>query len=131
MNKIIGCIFMLVFALRAFALDYGIDQTLELKKDEVFIGAIQDTSAQAPSKKLALYWTLYENKGLVVTMRFNNFPHQFILYADYSRNTYNIAVSQESFAHNSHLSVVFKDFKDNKATLRLLASKNLSLETAQ
>ncbi|WP_104748801.1 hypothetical protein [Helicobacter cetorum] len=133
MSRVICCgLVLVVFALRVFGLDYGVDTTIKLKKDEVFVGTIQDTSDnQASLKKIILYWTLYENKGLVINMHFNGFPYQFVLYKNYSLDTYNIAVFQESFAHNSHLSLVFKDFKEDKAILRLLASKNLSLSSQQ
>ncbi|BAW40561.1 putative uncharacterized protein [Helicobacter pylori] len=120
MNELIryGLIFLLF--LKAFGLDYGIDKTLELKKDEVFKATIKDTSNEQ-TKEITLYWTLYANKGLVINMRFNHFPCQFILYTDHARNTYNLKVFEEKFSSNSTLSLVFKGFKEDKAALRLLA----------
>ncbi|MCQ2890455.1 hypothetical protein JT208_01060 [Helicobacter pylori] len=121
MNELIiryGLIFL--FFLKAFGLDYGIDKTLELKKDEIFKAIIKDTSDEQ-TKEITFYWTLYANKGLVINMRFNHFPYQFILYTDHARNTYNLKVFEEKFSSNSTLSLVFKDFKEDKATLRFLA----------
>ncbi|MCQ2690269.1 hypothetical protein JT071_06980 [Helicobacter pylori] len=120
MNELIryGLIF-LVF-LKAFGLDYGIDTPLELKKAEAFRAVIKDTSNEQ-TKEITLYWTLYANKGLVINMRFNHFPYQFILYTDHARNTYNLKVFEKNFSSNSVLSLVFKDFKEDKATLRFLA----------
>ncbi|GAA8020223.1 hypothetical protein HpMS7_02070 [Helicobacter pylori] len=120
MNELIRYGLIFLFFLKAFGLDYGIDKTLELKKDEVFKAVIKDTSNEQ-TKEITLYWTLYANKGLVINMRFNHFPYQFILYTDHARNTYNLKVFEEKFSSNSTLSLVFKGFKEDKATLRLLA----------
>lgn len=96
MNELIRYGLIFLFFLEAFGLDYGIDRTLELKKDEVFKAIIKDTSNEQ-TKEITLYWTLYANKGLVINMRFNHFPYQFILYTDHARNTYNLKVLKKNF----------------------------------
>ncbi|AFI06247.1 hypothetical protein [Helicobacter cetorum] len=130
MNRVIRYGLIFLFVLRAFGLDYGIDKTLELKKDEVFKAVVEDTSSHQ-AKEVMLYWTLYKNKGLVVIMHFNGFPHQFVLYTDYARNTYNLKVFEENFALESHLSLVFRDFKEDKAILRLLAPMPLAFSSKE
>ncbi|WP_053944922.1 hypothetical protein [Helicobacter ailurogastricus] len=110
-----------------------LDRTLTLKKDEVFSGELQLGKFKKP---LSLRWTLFKDHGLVVHLKLNRFPYQFILYKDFQRNTFRADIFKEgNTAHKEgtdihehpYFLVTFKDFdsKNSVATLKVKASQQL------
>lgn len=66
---------------------------LDLKKDEVvyaIISASKDSQSVGSEKNFTMRWTLYRNEGLVVLIRYDNYPYQFILYKDYRLNSWTL-----------------------------------------
>lgn len=66
---------------------------LDLKKDEVVratINASKDSQSMSATKHFTLRWTLYRNEGLVVLVRYDKYPYQFILYKDYRLNSWTL-----------------------------------------
>lgn len=66
---------------------------LDLKKDEVVratINASKDSQSTSASKHFTLRWTLYRNEGLVVLVRYDKYPYQFVLYKDYRLNSWTL-----------------------------------------
>lgn len=111
----------------SFELDF------ELKKDEVLkavVSASKDSSASVSSsgsattqggaiseeKNFTLRWTLYRNKGLVVLVRYDNYPYQFILYKDYRLNSWNLNLLDTQGVNRAlnqpQLKIYFMDIKD-------------------
>lgn len=72
----------------SFSLDVG------LKKDEVLVASIASTKhPQNPTsahKRFTLRWTLYRNEGLVVLVRYDHYPYQFILYRQYAMDSWKL-----------------------------------------
>ncbi|WP_233708161.1 hypothetical protein [Helicobacter bizzozeronii] len=111
-----------------------LDKTLQLKKDEVYGGELQLGKFKKP---VFFRWTLYKDQGLVVHLNINHFPYQFILYPDFQRDSFRVAVFKErggassSEVEGDHtppfLMLSFKKFDTQKeiATLRLRASNQL------
>ncbi|BCZ18711.1 hypothetical protein NHP190012_03530 [Helicobacter sp. NHP19-012] len=109
-----------------------LDRTLTLKKDEVFSGKLQLNKFKKP---LSLRWTLFKDHGLVVHLKLNHFPYQFILYKDLQRNTFRADIFKENSAEQKisgnyehpYFLVTFKNFNDKEgaATLRVKASSQL------
>lgn len=67
----------------------SLELDLDLKKDEVVyatISASKDSRSIGVEKDFTLRWTLYRNEGLVVLVRYDKYPYQFILYKDYKLN---------------------------------------------
>lgn len=103
---------------------------LDLKKDEVVyatIDAAKDSQGIGTSKSFTLRWTLYRNEGLVVLVRYDKYPYQFILYKDYRLNswTLNLLDSQGVYRHPNQpqLKVTFigidDPFNDEKTIAHL------------
>ncbi|TLD82998.1 hypothetical protein [Helicobacter trogontum] len=71
-----------------------IELNFDLKKDEVVyatISASKDSqSVMGVPKNFTLRWTLYRNEGLVILMRYDHYPYQFILYKDYRLNSFTL-----------------------------------------
>ena len=73
-------------------------------------------------KDLMLYWTLYKNYGLVVHLKYDKFPYQFVLYTDYKRKSFKIPISQgNDIDKNAYILLSFRDFdeKNKRANLAL------------
>ncbi|MCI5969484.1 hypothetical protein [Helicobacter sp.] len=93
---------------------------IELKKDEFYVLTLQ---ADATQKTLFFRWTLLKNKGLVVHLNYDSFPHQFILYQDYQRACYEIPLwkaEQRYYTREPFFMLCFKDYHRAKkiATLK-------------
>ena len=88
---------LLYFSVAELCCAKGITPTMELdldlKKDEVVratISASKDSQSVSATKNFTLRWTLYRNEGLVVLLRYDKYPYQFILYKDYRLNSYTL-----------------------------------------
>ncbi len=111
----------------------SLDKLLDLKKDQVYRGELQLGKFKKP---LSLRWTLYKDGGLVVHLKCNNFPYQFILYPDFQRDTFRLDLFKEVVqAHTSqsvdptppYFALTFKKFDSTNqhAHLRVRASAKL------
>ncbi|PAF43268.1 hypothetical protein [Helicobacter sp. 11S02629-2] len=112
---------------------------LVLKKDEVYKASISakkfaKQSSLSP-KNFTLRWTLYKNKGLVVLIKYDNFPYQFILYKDgykalkFNGFTLNLIDPNgiASSMNEPNLKLYFKDIKDGESDLKAKATIKLEL----
>lgn len=96
---------------------WDIEEELSLKKDELYT---QSFSLAGVEKELSLYWTLYKNYGLVVHLRYDRFPYQFVLYTDYKRKSFTLPLSQgNDIDKNAYLLLSFKDFDEREKVARL------------
>ena len=79
------------------------EERFSLTKDEF---AIYEVDA----KPLYFRWTLYINKGLVMHYGYDGFPYQNILYKEYKRDSFKIALKQRADDHLEapYLMVVFE-----------------------
>ncbi|PAF50066.1 hypothetical protein BKH43_06120 [Helicobacter sp. 13S00401-1] len=112
---------------------------LVLKKDEVYSASIDakkfaKQSSVSP-KNLTLRWTLFKNKGLVVLLKYDNFPYQFILYKDgykalkFNSFTLNLLDPNAiaSSPNQPNLKLYFKDIKDGSSDLKARVTFKLDL----
>ena len=119
MNKIFFLLLSWVSLLFA-PIEWKAQNTMELKKDEFYVIKLQANQAQ---KTLYFRWTLLKNDGLVVHLNYDSFPHQFVLYEDYQRNCYKIALWKPIdgyYKEEPYFMLCFKDYKrvEKIATLK-------------
>ncbi len=91
--KILFILYMCVVSLNSRPIPPTLEIDLDLKKDEVVnatISASKDSQSISETKNFTLRWTLYRNKGLVVLVRYDKYPYQFILYKDYMLNSWTL-----------------------------------------
>ena len=121
MRKKLFLLLLFSSLLSAFQWDYSHD--FVLKKDEV--GVIEVTKREDQSKRLLhLRWTLFENKRLVVLVKYDDFPTQYVLQKEYKRNSIKITLRDDysdSFKR-CFLIIKFDDFSTAKKTARLEVS---------
>ena len=102
-----------------------------LAKEEVYKITLK---LGAMTKDIEFRWTLYKNEGLVVHLRYDAFPHQFVLYRNYQKNRFRLPL----FAHEQmrteepFLQLSFFEFnrQTKLATLRFMihpSDRDLSL----
>ncbi|WP_121021967.1 hypothetical protein [Helicobacter vulpis] len=126
-------LFVVLIVLCEIAMAKSLDKLLNLKKDQVYKGELQLGKFKKP---LSLRWTLFKDGGLVVHLKCNNFPYQFILYPDFQRDTFRLDLFKEAI--QSHMSqsadptppyfaLTFKKFDSasQQASLRVRASSKL------
>ncbi|WP_052062551.1 hypothetical protein [Helicobacter saguini] len=85
-------LFFLNFAF-AKVIEPSFELDFDLKKDEVLravVSASKDSQTISEEKNFTLRWTLYRNQGLVVLVRYDNYPYQFMLYKDFRLNSWNL-----------------------------------------
>lgn len=103
---------------------------LDLKKDEVVYASIyatKDSQSSGQEKDFSLRWTLYRNEGLVVLVRYDKYPYQFILYKDYRLNSWNLNLLDPQGVNRDlnqpHLRIYFlgidDPFYDEKSVVHL------------
>ncbi|RDU71662.1 hypothetical protein CQA66_06085 [Helicobacter aurati] len=104
---------------------------VDLKKDEVIRANIiarkdsQDDGNEA--KQFTLRWTLYRNEGLVLLVRYDNYPYQFILYKQYMLNAWRLNLLDTQGVYNTinqpYLTIYFvgidNPFNDEKTVAHL------------
>jgi len=96
----------------AFTWDYKHDFLLH--KDE--IASIVVIKRSDNSKRvLSLRWTLYQNKRLVLLVKYDDFPTQYIIQKEYKRNSIKIAL-RDDYAEGSKRSFLILKFKDFDAS---------------
>ncbi|WP_104696306.1 hypothetical protein [Helicobacter salomonis] len=126
-------LFVVLIVLCGIAMAKSLDEILELKKDQVYKGELQLGKFK---KTLSLRWTLFKDGGLVVHLKCNDFPYQFILYPDFQRDTFRLDLFKEVVqSHTSesvdptppYFALTFKKFDSaqDRASLRVRASPKL------
>jgi hypothetical protein len=118
-------LFALLFGISSlfgsFKFDYQKD--FDLKKDE--IASIKITKrANKDSQNLNFRWTLYSDDKLVLLVKYDNFPTQYLLQKEYKRNSIKIYLRDDylkSFKR-AYLILQFVDFKDKRAHIKALIS---------
>ncbi|WP_104689475.1 hypothetical protein [Helicobacter felis] len=126
-------LFTILIILTQMAIAKSLDKILELKKDQVYKGELQLGKFKKP---LSLRWTLFKDSGLVVHLKCNHFPYQFILYPDFQRDTFRLDLFKEvAQSHTSegadpnppYFALTFKKFDSahDQASLRVRASDKL------
>lgn len=103
-KKIIFLSFVFFYCLYATPVDWGSEQEIVLKKDEVASAKVYTNRSV---KNFTMRWTLLKKDGIVILLKYDNFPYQFILYLDYQRNQYNLLLDGSD---NSKLVILYKDF---------------------
>jgi len=112
MKKLFLALFVPLFVF-AFEWDYAHD--FVLKKDE--IAMIEVTKREDNTKRiLQLRWTLHANERLVVLVKYDGFPTQYIVQKEYKRNSIRITL-RDDYSESSKrcfLILKFKDFDEEK-----------------
>ena len=122
MNKLF--LLLIPFLIYSESSFWNYTYTYTTKKDEVV--NIYIKKDYLPTKKsdgkLKFRWTLYTAKKLVLLVDYEGFKYQYLLQKTYKRNAVKInligdfnGVKNQAFAL-----IVFKDFKNNKATFDVL-----------
>lgn len=109
MNRVI---YFLFFSFLVFAkpIEWNFDRDFSLKKDEIISAKVATSGG---NKDFMMRWTLFKKDGVVVLVKYDDFPYQFILYPDYQRNRFNLRL--EAGNEESRLMIVFHGFdKENK-----------------
>ncbi|STQ86563.1 hypothetical protein LS73_003650 [Helicobacter muridarum] len=116
---------------------------IDLKKDQILkasISASKNSNGDVSNpKQFTLRWTLYRNEGLVVLVRYDNYPYQFILYKQYMTNVWklNLLDTQGAYREISqpYLSIKFVGidypFNDENTIAHLRISGYGNIEFSQ
>lgn len=98
-------------------------EEIELSKDELKVINLLVENTQ---KVLTLRWTLYKDNGLVLHIKYDNFPHQVVLYKA-SLNSYKVILENlaNNINENPNIIIYFINFdmKTNKAMFRYYLNK--------
>ena len=108
---------ILFFSLLFGAGDEFIEYRYTLKKDEYAkIEVVNEEISKSYIFKFR--WTLFDGNKIVVLVNFKGFPYHYILENSYKRNSFRFVVGRSKFRRwdKAEIRVVFKEFKDNKAT---------------
>lgn len=123
MNKKVCIILLALFSVCFFHLQAATplwtwEKELTLEKEQEYKAHFQVGEVQ---KELLFRWTLYKNEGLVMHIRYDKFNHQVILYTDYQRNAYRLALGRGESNKKDlpWLFIYFKDFQEKKAYFKL------------
>jgi hypothetical protein len=112
---------LIPFYLFGFSWDYT--HEFSLKKDEV--GVVRVTNRYDESvRDILIHWTLYVDKRLVLLIKYDSFPTQYIIKKEYKRNSIKIDLRDDykNPFTRSYLLLTFKDFRDEKAILNVNVS---------
>jgi hypothetical protein len=114
---------VILFSLYADAFTWDYQHSFQLKKDEVahieVIRRVDDSK-----RDLTLRWTLYQNERLVLLVKYDTFPTQYILQKEYKRNSIRIALRDDysEASQRCFLILSFKSFDEGKKVALLEAS---------
>lgn len=94
-------------------------EEIELSKDELKIINLSVNNIQ---KTLSFRWTLYKDRGLVMHIKYDDLPHQVVLYKN-NLNSYKVVlekIAKNDVNDNPNIILYFIDFnlKTNKAKFR-------------
>lgn len=137
MNKILY--FFISIVVFALVLD---SKTLnvELKKDQELVlhlrlnspNKLNSNKSENIHKPLKLRWTLYKNEGVVMHLKYDHFPHQFILYKEYGLDQYTLNLSDTQgvarVQNGAKLKIFFKNINNPYIDTKAMASFKIYLE---
>ena len=105
----------------AFSWDYSHD--FVVKKDEVAVVSVIKREDRS-KRLLTLRWTLFQNERLVLLVKYDGFPTQYILQKKYKRNSIKIGLRDDYHDgfKRAIMIVTFKDFNSDKKMAVLQAS---------
>jgi len=112
MQKIIAFIFLFVSCTQGA--EWSNTKEIKLDKDQIQTIIVQE---QGMIRVLNFRWTLYAGDGLVMHLNYNDRASQFILYKEYKKNTYRVAMLPKKSAYKRipYLYLTFKKY-DNKSS---------------
>jgi hypothetical protein len=87
----------------------------KLKKDQFYTMTVsEDMDEGTVSKDFAMKWTLFVNKGLVVTLRYDGFNHHMVLYKRYGQDTFKLDLlpHKDGETVGTYMNIVFSEFDD-------------------
>jgi len=110
----------LFFAVSLTATDWEYTYTFRLKKDETARIEVHK-NLQNPSSLsgvMEFRWTLYKNEGLVLLVKYEGFPRQYVLYRKNDRDFIKISLSKKPPKEwlESYLLMKFEDFDEKSYT---------------
>ncbi len=113
--------FILFLSSFLWGIDWDYTHLFVLKKDQIAKVKIFKSDGSKLSGDLRFRWTLFVNEGLVLLVKYEGFPTQYVLYKKYQRDSIRIWIkkkpSKEWLA--SYLLIQFSDF-DLKKDLAFL-----------
>lgn len=96
------------------------EKEISLKKDQEFRLSIETFNI---SKNLIFKWTLFKNDGIVILLKYDHFPYQFILYKNYNLNAFKLNLDGLQGSNSSNeLKIYFKDITEPYIDSKALAS---------
>ncbi len=115
MNRVF---FILLFAVSLWAIEWEYTYTFRLKKDET-AKILVHKNFEKPSKLsgvMEFRWTLYKNEGLVLLLKYEGFPHQYVLYRKNDRDFIKVSISKKPSKEwlESYLLMKFEDFDEKR-----------------
>ena len=118
--KILFLLFFLPLLLWSFTWDYSHDFILKKDKVATIVVVKREDSSQ---RELTLRWTLFHNKRLVLLVKYDGFPTQYIIQKEYKRNSIRIALRDDysEGSQRSFLLLKFKDFDESKKSALIQA----------
>lgn len=109
--------FLLCFEILSAAMPLHLwEKSVELKKEQVYKAHFKVGNVE---KELRFRWTLFKNQALVLHLNYDKFNHQFLLYRDYQRNCYKIALGGAEQSNQAYFAMYFKSFERESAHLNL------------
>jgi len=112
----------LLLPLFVFAFKWEYTHDFVLKKDE--LGLIEVIKREDSKKRvLSVRWTLYQNERLVLLVKYDGFPTQYIIQKEYKRNSIKITL-RDDYSEGSkrcYLILKFEDFHEDKKTALIQA----------
>ena len=106
----------------AFSWDYSHD--FVLKKDETARIIVSERRDITRKRELSFRWTLFQNKRLVLLVKYGGNPMQFVLQQVYKRNSIKINLRDDYHDgfNRSYVMLTFKRFDEGNQTALLKTS---------
>ncbi|NPA81933.1 MAG: hypothetical protein GXO31_04940 [Epsilonproteobacteria bacterium] len=121
-------------SLELFAVDWDYTHSFYLKKDQIARVKVDKGLSYKLAGELFFRWTLFVNEGLVVLLKYEGFPHQYVLYKKWGRDTIRLVIDKKPSKEwlESYLLIKFEDFdpKRKVAVLKVFVAnppKNLDV----
>ena len=101
-----------MLSLSLFCMDWDYTHIFNLKKDEKARVKIFKNDRAKLSGELEFRWTLFVNEGLVLLVKYEGFPTQYVLYRRYQRDSVKILIDKKPQKEwlESYLLIKFQDF---------------------
>ncbi len=114
-----------MMALFSREIEWSFSKTFDLKKDELIIARV---SGNGIDKPLILRWTLYKKEGLVMLLKYDNIPYQFILYPYEDRKSFRLNLDSQNLPNHNELLIVFEGFIEARAKIKFLVQGDVNFE---